>query len=76
MAFQLAPGHVPPRWPDPDSSQQIHLDVMVDDLRAAGDAVMALGGVSLDPDMHVYADPAGHPFCLIARPGWAPPIGA
>ena len=21
-----------------------------------------------------YADPAGHPFCLIPRPGWAPPI--
>jgi catechol 2,3-dioxygenase-like lactoylglutathione lyase family enzyme len=23
----------------------------------------------------VYADPVGHPFCLIPRPGWAPPIG-
>ena len=23
---------------------------------------------------HVYADPAGHPFCLIPRPRWAPPI--
>jgi hypothetical protein len=22
----------------------------------------------------VYADPAGHPFCLIRRPRWAPPI--
>jgi catechol 2,3-dioxygenase-like lactoylglutathione lyase family enzyme len=22
----------------------------------------------------VYADPAGHPFCLIRRPGWAPPV--
>jgi hypothetical protein len=22
----------------------------------------------------VYADPAGHPFCLIRRPGWADPI--
>jgi hypothetical protein len=20
-------------------------------------------------------DPAGHPFCLIPRPAWAPPIG-
>jgi len=24
----------------------------------------------------VYADPAGHPFCLIRRPRWAPPIPA
>jgi hypothetical protein len=23
---------------------------------------------------NVYADPAGHPFCLIKRPAWAPPI--
>jgi len=23
-----------------------------------------------------YADPAGHPFCLIRRPGRAPPIPA
>jgi len=25
---------------------------------------------------NVYADPAGHPFCLIPRPRWVPPIGA
>jgi catechol 2,3-dioxygenase-like lactoylglutathione lyase family enzyme len=24
----------------------------------------------------VYGDPAGHPFCLIRRPRWAPPISA
>jgi hypothetical protein len=24
---------------------------------------------------HVFADPGGHPFCLIPRPGWAPPVG-
>jgi hypothetical protein len=24
---------------------------------------------------HVFADPAGHPFCLIPRPGWAPELG-
>ena len=22
-----------------------------------------------------WPDPAGHPFCLIPRPGWAPPVG-
>ena len=45
----------------------MHLDVMVDDL-AAGDAeVLALGARPLGGD-HVFADPAGHPFCLIPRP--------
>ncbi len=36
LAFQLAPGHQPSRWPDPDHPQQFHLDVMVDDVTAAG----------------------------------------
>ena len=32
----------------------------------------ALGATLLDGD--VYADPAGHPFCLIRRPHWAAPL--
>ena len=75
FAFQRAPGHVPPRWPDPASSQQVHLDVMVDDLAVADAAVVALGATRLDDGDHVYTDPAGHPFCLVRRPGWAPPVG-
>lgn len=78
LAFQLAPDHVPPRWPDPAYPQQVHVDVMVDDLDAAEPAVLALGARRLTPpgaENRVYADPAGHPFCLINRPGWAPPIG-
>ncbi len=74
LAFQLAPDHRPPVWPDPASSQQVHLDVMVDDLVAAGAAVVALGARLLPAGDHVYADPAGHPFCLIRRPSWAPPL--
>ena len=74
LAFQLAPGHVPPAWPDPARSQQFHLDVMVDDPDAAAVAVLALGVRALDADRHVYADPAGHPFCLVRRPSWAPPL--
>ncbi len=74
FAFQLAPDHVPPRWPDPSAPQQMHLDVMVDDLAVASAAVLRLGARPLTPGDHVYADPAGHPFCLIKRPGWAPPI--
>jgi catechol 2,3-dioxygenase-like lactoylglutathione lyase family enzyme len=72
LAFQRAPDHVPPRWPDPDHPQQFHLDVMVDDVAAAEPEVLALGAVRLAGP--VFADPAGHPFCLIPRPGWAPPV--
>jgi catechol 2,3-dioxygenase-like lactoylglutathione lyase family enzyme len=72
LAFQLSPGHRPPTWPDPSVPQQIHLDIMVDDVAEAGPRVLALGATRLDGD--VYADPAGHPFCLIPRPAWAPPV--
>jgi catechol 2,3-dioxygenase-like lactoylglutathione lyase family enzyme len=75
VAFQLAPDHRPPQWPDPDRPQQMHFDVMVDDLDAAEPRVLALGARRLFGGDHVYADPAGHPFCLIRRPGWADPIG-
>ena len=73
VAFQRAPGHTPPTWPDPRIPQQIHLDVMVDDRAPAHARVLALGATPLPGD-GVYADPAGHPFCLIPRPHWAPPI--
>jgi catechol 2,3-dioxygenase-like lactoylglutathione lyase family enzyme len=73
LAFQLAPGHIPTTWPDPAIPQQVHLDVMVEDPAAAGPRVLALGATRLDGE-NVYADPAGHPFCLIKRPAWAPPI--
>lgn len=73
LAFQLAPDHRPPTWPDPAVPQQFHLDIMVEDVIASGPRVLALGAVKLDGET-VFADPAGHPFCLIRRPGWAPPI--
>jgi catechol 2,3-dioxygenase-like lactoylglutathione lyase family enzyme len=76
IAFQLAPDHQPPRWPDPDRPQQFHLDVMVDDVAAAEPMVLQLGATRLSATDTVYADPAGHPFCLIKRPAWAPRIGA
>jgi hypothetical protein len=72
IGIQLAPDHVPPDWPDGEPSQQVHLDLWVDDLAAAHAEVMALGADLLQaaPDLdaeegwQVYADPAGHPFCL------------
>ncbi|HEY6296113.1 MAG TPA: VOC family protein [Streptosporangiaceae bacterium] len=73
LAFQRAPGHRPPTWPGPAVPQQIHLDIMVEDPAASGPQVLAAGAAKLD-GQDVYADPAGHPFCLIRRPQWAPPI--
>jgi catechol 2,3-dioxygenase-like lactoylglutathione lyase family enzyme len=75
VAFQLAPDHQPPDWPDPNRPQQMHFDVMVDDVDAAAPQVLAHGARRLSGGEHVYADPAGHPFCLIPRPKWAPPVG-
>lgn len=71
LAFQAAPGFVPPQWPSPDHSQQFHLDLAVDDLDTAEKGVLALGAKPLDAEdrertFRVYADPAGHPFCLCA----------
>lgn len=73
VGVQLAPNHLAPEWPD-GTPQQIHLDLWVDDFRAAHEQVMALGATVLKPaeenhpegpdNFQVYADPAGHPFCL------------
>ena len=72
FAFQLAPDHRAPLWPDPAHPQQMHLDVMVESVADATPQVLALGATQLAEG--VFADPAGHPFCLIPRPHWADPI--
>jgi catechol 2,3-dioxygenase-like lactoylglutathione lyase family enzyme len=74
LAFQRSPDQRPPTWPDPAVPQQLHWDVMVEDPAEAGPRVLALGARHLADD--TYADPAGHPFCLVRRPGWAPPVPA
>jgi hypothetical protein len=76
IGVQLAPNHVPPDWPD-GNPQQIHLDLHVDDPRAAHEEAMALGArllrpadnLDADEGHQTYADPAGHPFCI----GWGHP---
>lgn len=75
LAFQRAPDHQPPAWRDPARPQQIHLDVMVEDRTDAAVRVCELGAVPLPGGDHVFADPAGHPFCLVPRPRWAAPVG-
>ncbi|MBX3093151.1 MAG: VOC family protein [Cryobacterium sp.] len=70
IAFQLAPDHVRPRWPDGEP-QQVHLDLYVDDVAASHADVTAAGAeflrgsnVDAEEGFRVYADPSGHPFCL------------
>jgi hypothetical protein len=69
LAFQRAARWVPPQWPDPDSPQQLHLDIRVADVDAAERVVLALGGRRLPAEretgFRVFADPVGHPFCLV-----------
>jgi hypothetical protein len=71
LAFQAAPGYVPPRWPAADHSQQFHLDLTVDDLDAAEKEALALGARPgpRKPGRSARGRPrpaAGHPFCLCA----------
>jgi len=70
VSFQRSPDYQPPRSPDPQASQQIHFDVMVEDVDEAERAVLAIGATRLDgegDDYRVFADPVGHPFCLVWR---------
>jgi catechol 2,3-dioxygenase-like lactoylglutathione lyase family enzyme len=72
LSFQRAPGHQPPTWPDPASSMQAHLHFRVEDLDAAERAVLDLGAIKFEHQpadrSRVYADPSGHPFCLVSVP--------
>ena len=76
LAFQKV-GELPgATWPDGPVPQQLHLDATVPtmaDLDVQHERALALGARLLedrsdDPPeaLRVYADPAGHPFCIIA----------
>ncbi|WP_176737281.1 VOC family protein [Micromonospora citrea] len=68
LAFQRALDLRPPSWPDPARPQQFHLDVQVEDVEEAEKRALALGARRLPGQgdgFRVYADPAGHPFCLV-----------
>jgi catechol 2,3-dioxygenase-like lactoylglutathione lyase family enzyme len=79
LAFQANAEYVSPVWtpgPDRPGDQQLmlHLDLTVpdpDDLEHQRHRVLALGGAVLydrtadeDEPLYVFADPAGHPFCI------------
>lgn len=73
LAFQLAPDHRAPTWPDTAVLQQMHLDIRAESVAHATPHVLGLYATKLDGQGE-FADPAGHPFCLVKRPGWAEPI--
>jgi len=73
LAFQLAPDHHAPTWPDTADPQQMHLDIMAESVADATPHMLGLGATKLDGE-GAFADPAGHPSCLVKRPGWAAPI--
>jgi hypothetical protein len=74
LAFQQVAALPKATWPDDSVSQQLHLDLTVGtaaDLDVHHERALALGARVLydrshDPDepLRVYADPAGHPFCI------------
>ncbi|MGV9764002.1 VOC family protein [Micromonospora tulbaghiae] len=74
LAFQQVDRLLEATWPEGEVPQQLHLDLTVPsvaELDRQHDRVLALGGRLLldradDPDepLRVYADPAGHPFCV------------
>jgi catechol 2,3-dioxygenase-like lactoylglutathione lyase family enzyme len=72
LAFGDGPvDYVPPRWPDPDCPQQMHLDISVHDLDDSEQRAMTLGASKLQDkeSFRSYADPDGHPFCLYRTTG-------
>lgn len=75
LAFQQVATLSPSTWPDDTVPQQLHLDLTVGsvvELDVVHERALALGGQlrldrSTDPEepLRVYADPAGHPFCVL-----------
>ncbi len=68
IAFQRVQDYRAPQWPGQQVPQQMHLDVVVDDLDEAEAAVIELGATKHEHQpgetFRVFLDPAGHPFCL------------
>jgi catechol 2,3-dioxygenase-like lactoylglutathione lyase family enzyme len=74
VAFQQVPTLPKATWPEGPVPQQLHLDLSVPtkaELDAQHERALALGARLLEDDadnpvepLRVYADPAGHPFCI------------
>jgi glyoxalase superfamily protein len=78
VAFQQVAALPRATWPEGPVPQQLHLDLSVPttaELDAQHERALALGAELLedrsdDPEepLRVYADPAGHPFCIFVAP--------
>jgi hypothetical protein len=68
ISFQPVEDYTAPDWPTQQTPQQMHLDVIVDDLDIGEAAVLELGATKPQhqpgTSFRVFLDPAGHPFCL------------
>jgi predicted enzyme related to lactoylglutathione lyase len=68
ISFQKVEDYTAPKWPSQEVPQQMHLDVIVEDLDTAEAEVIALGATKAEyqpgTTFRVMLDPAGHPFCL------------
>ena len=74
LAFQQVERLTPTTWPEPDVPMQLHLDLTVssaEELERQHERAVALGARVIfdrsdDPDepLYVFADLAGHPFCI------------
>lgn len=69
IGFQQVDGFRRTDWPEGPVPMQMHLDFFVDDLGTTEKRVLAAGATRFDYQPNsdhcfVYADPAGHPFCL------------
>ena len=67
LQFMGVKDHRAPRWPEDPSL--VHIDFFVDDLEEAGVRAVRSGARRFDHQPNaahclVFADPAGHPFCL------------
>lgn len=71
ISFQQVADYTPPVWPSQDTPQQMHLDVIVEDLDAAEASVIGFGATKHahqpGETFRVFLDPAGHPFCLCVQ---------
>jgi Glyoxalase-like domain len=78
IAFQKVDDVPASTWPAPGVPQQLHLDLTVgslSELDLQHERALVLGARLLrdradDPEepLRVYADPAGHPFCIFVAP--------
>lgn len=68
IGFQQVRDYVAPSWPGQEKPQQMHVDVLVEDLDSAEAAVLELGATKAEHQpgttFRVFLDPAGHPFCV------------